>query len=132
MFKREKNDKARWYREEIKISQKMGVVHYDFGMSARDELDKERIEKVLDILLKAPKPILVHCEGGADRSGLISAIWEYAVEGKSAKEASEQLSWKYFHFSYLDGTEAMDKSFWKFVKSGTLKREKNGTSKVNY
>ena len=119
---RGENDDAGWYREEMKISRKMGVVHYDFGMSATHELDKERINKVLDILLKAPKPILVHCKGGADRSGLISAIWEYAVKGKSAKEASRQLSWKYFHSSYLDRTEAMDKSFWRFVKFQNLKK----------
>jgi len=115
---RGKNKHFRWYREEIEISQKMGVIHYDFGMSARRELDNKKINKILDILLKAPKPILVHCQAGADRSGLISAIWEYAVEGKSAKEASKQLSLRYGYFPYLgSGTKAMDKSFWRFVKA---------------
>ena len=114
---RGKEENARWYREEIKISQKMGVIHYDFGISATRELDKKRLNKVLDILLKAPRPILVHCQAGSDRSGLISAVWEYAIEGKSAKKASKQLSLRYLHFPYLGSrTKAMDKSFRRFVK----------------
>jgi len=60
------------------------------------------------------------------RSGLISAIWEYAVEGKSAQEASRQLSLFYGHFPYLGNrTKAMDESFWRFVNECEESKQKS-------
>jgi protein tyrosine/serine phosphatase len=31
--------------------------------------------RLVAVLCQAPKPILIHCEGGADRSGLASEIY---------------------------------------------------------
>ena len=115
---RGKKENARWYGEEIAICQKMGVIHYNYGISSTHKVDNKGIDSILNILINAPKPLLIHCRAGADRSGLISAIWEYAVEGKSAKESAKQLSPIYLHFPYFGiKTKAMDESFWRFVRT---------------
>jgi len=114
---RGKKENSRWYKEEIEICKKMGVIHYDYGISATHEVDEKEINSILNTLINTPKPILIHCKVGADRSGLISAIWEYAIEGASAKESAKQLSLRYLHFPYLNETKAMDESFWRFVRT---------------
>jgi protein tyrosine phosphatase (PTP) superfamily phosphohydrolase (DUF442 family) len=105
-----------WYEEEIAVSQALGVTHYDYGLSAHRFVTKQQIGEVLDIIRDAPKPLLVHCKSGADRAGLVSALYRFAGEGVSADQADQELSLVYGHFPYLTSrSKAMDDSFWAFV-----------------
>lgn len=47
----------------------------------------------------APKPLLIHCESGADRSGLAAALYLAAISGAGEEVAEEQLGLKYGHIS---------------------------------
>jgi len=107
---------SKWYDEEIKHSKELGITHYDYRISAVKILPTKKIKEILGIMNNLPKPILIHCQGGADRSSLISAAWKYAIEEKSAEESYEQFDVIYFHLPYLGNkTKAMDESFWNFV-----------------
>jgi protein tyrosine/serine phosphatase len=85
------------------------------------------VADLLAIMRRAPKPLLVHCKSGADRTGLVSALYRFAIEGKGADEADRQLTVLYGHFPYLASrTRAMDDSFWAFVdKSGARTGREN-------
>ena len=105
-----------WYAEEIAVSQALGVAHYDYGLSAHRFVTKQQIGEVLGIIRDAPKPLLVHCKSGADRAGLVSALYRFAGEGVSADQADRELSLVYGHCPYLTSrSKAMDDSFWAFV-----------------
>ena len=105
-----------WYVDEIGVSRARGVMHYDIGISAERVVTPAQIESILAVLRAAPKPILIHCQGGADRSGLVAALYEAVIEGKSVDEADGQLSLRYGHFPYLGSkTGAMDQSYWAYV-----------------
>ncbi len=107
---------AGWYEHELAVSKAMGVTHYDYGISAERMVSAAQIADIIKLLRTAPKPILVHCQGGADRSGLVSALYENAIEGIPASRADGQLSLRYGHFPYLGSkTVAMDRSFWAYV-----------------
>lgn len=68
----------------------------------------------------AARPVLIHCKAGAYRTGLDSALFEYLVVGRTAEEASGQLSFLYGHFPwYPSQTGAMDRTFWD-VAEGSL------------
>ncbi len=109
---RGKSPDAQWYKDEIKISKKYGVRHYDYGLSASHILSIKRMKKIVALLKKLPKPILIHCKAGADRSGLVAALWLYKIKHYSFKKSFEQLSVLFGHFPYLGSpTVAMDKSF---------------------
>ena len=43
------------------------------------------------------KPVLMHCKSGADRAGLMSALYLLIVENQPAHIAMQQLAWKYGH-----------------------------------
>jgi protein tyrosine/serine phosphatase len=79
---------------------------------------RQQIGEVLGIVRDAPKPLLVHCKAGADRAGLVSALYRFTGEGMSADQADRELSLVYGHFPYLASrSKAMDDSFWAFVST---------------
>ncbi len=106
-----------WYDDELVASKALGVLHFDFAMSSRREIDDETLRQLSRLLQKIPTPLLVHCKGGADRSGLVAAIFLYAIRGRPAAEARRQLSFRYAHLPWLSpSTRAMDRTFNRFAK----------------
>ena len=111
---RGKNDGKPWYDEELHASQALGLQHFDIALSAQHELSPAQIGEVLAMIEQAPKPVLIHCNGGSDRTGLISAAWLYA-HGATKQEAEAQLALRYGHFPWLGSkTSAMDRSLSAF------------------
>ncbi len=111
---------AGWYDHEVAVSRALGVTHYDFGISASHFVPRARIDSILAIIRAAPKPMIVHCKAGADRAGLVSALYQRVVQGESKDEADRQLTLRYGHFPWLgSGTEAMDRSYWSYVDSAS-------------
>ena len=47
----------------------------------------EHVAEVLAIIGKAPKPVLISCRAGVDRTGVIAAAYRMLVQGWSAKRA---------------------------------------------
>ena len=99
-----------WYIEEMKVSAKYNVMHYDLFLSAYSEPTPEEIRILMGLFKTAPRPILIHCQAGADRSGLIAAMWKVIVDKKSKTEAGKQLSMLYGHMP-LGPASAMDRFF---------------------
>ena len=107
---RGENPDKEWYRDEISVSKEYNLAHYDIALSAEREPTKEEVEKLMGIFRTAPRPILIHCMGGADRSGLVSAMWKVSIDKETKKEADGQLSIRYGHIP-IGKTTAMDSFF---------------------
>lgn len=59
----------------------MGNFHlYNVKMMANN-IQMESVEELLRIIEIAPKPLLIHCKHGADRTGLIVAIYRIEKQG---------------------------------------------------
>ena len=115
-----------WYDDEIAASAQLGVAHFDYSLSSKRNVTGKQMADLLQIIDNAPKPLLVHCRSGADRAGLVSALYRFAEEGASASEAAAQLSVVYGHFPYLmSRTRAMDDSFWAFVSNRASSAREN-------
>ncbi len=103
-----------WYDDEIRASRALGLQHVDVALSAQHELTPAQIDAVLALIEQAPKPVLIHCNGGSDRTGLVSAAWLFA-HGASKDVADTQLALRYGHFPWLGSkTSAMDRSLEAF------------------
>lgn len=101
-----------WYTAERKVSDEAGVTHIDLALSAGEDLTDEQLDKLVTLVKDAPRPVLVHCRSGADRTGLASAAYELVVEHRPPEQASGQLSFRYGHFPWLgSSTAAMNRSF---------------------
>jgi membrane-associated phospholipid phosphatase/protein tyrosine/serine phosphatase len=115
---RGKNASHRWYIGETEMAQALNVAHYDFGISSGQELRVEDVDKIAQLLRDAPKPVLIHCIGGADRSGLASAIYLYTFIGETPEEAGRELSMWNGHMPLLrPSVSAMDHSFSRYVSN---------------
>ena len=105
----------KFYKDEINISKKYNIAHYDYSISASHIQTMKAMNKIVDIIKNAPKPILIHCKAGADRTSLATALYLYSI--KKDIIASKAFSLKYLHFPWLGSkTDAMDKSFEIYVK----------------
>jgi protein tyrosine/serine phosphatase len=59
-------------------------------------------------------PILMHCKSGADRAGLMSALFMHFREGKPIAEAKKQLSPRYGHIAHAE-TGVLDYFFERYL-----------------
>ncbi len=110
---RGKNPGTAWYMEELKVSAENGAAHFDLPLSASHEPGEEDVRKLMEIFMQAPRPVLIHCQGGADRSGLAAAMWKVIVDKEPKAEAGKQLSILYEHIP-IGKTSAMDSFFRKW------------------
>ena len=112
---RGKNEQSDWWKEEIAAAGQLGLKHYDVELSSRREPAENEVQELVTILQEAPKPLLIHCAGGADRSGLVSAIYLYRFEGYPYEKARKQLSVIYGHSTLLyPDKKAMGRAFADF------------------
>jgi protein tyrosine/serine phosphatase len=109
---------AKWYQEEMNTMQRDSVLHLDIHLSAVRYVPPQKLDSILKVVASVPKPILVHCQGGADRSGLFCAAWKLRLDKLPAKQASKQLSFVYGHIPFFvwSKTEAMDSSFHEYTR----------------
>jgi len=104
-----------WYQDELRISKEYNVTHYDYGIGDRKLASMKEMDDIVKILKDAPKPLLIHCKAGADRTSLVSALYLYEI--KHDKDAQKAISIIYGHFPWLGSrTKAMDESFKKYMK----------------
>jgi len=55
---------------------------------------------IIDVMRDLPKPFVLHCKSGADRAGLVSALYLLAEKKQTVDEAKKQLSFKYLHLDF--------------------------------
>ena len=112
----------RWYDDEVAVARQRGLIHVDVPMSATREPDEATLQTLMLALRDSPEPILVHCQSGADRTGLASALFELVGAGRPSSVAAEQLSFRYGHFPWLGSrTDAMDRTFERLTAHGGLR-----------
>ncbi|MDX2074400.1 MAG: dual specificity protein phosphatase family protein [Alphaproteobacteria bacterium] len=98
-----------WYDEEVKAAANNNIQHIDFRMAAKRQLTKAQVSNLIAIMRSAPKPILIHCRGGSDRTGLASALYLAFISKKSEFQAELQLTPLYGHVAFK--APAMSETF---------------------
>jgi protein tyrosine/serine phosphatase len=109
---RGKSDGEDWYKEEAAICRNFTISHYDLALSADKAPTSREIEELIGLFRSVPRPVLIHCQAGADRSGLAAAIWKMAIDRSSKSVAMEQLSIRFGHMPF-GPTQVLD----SFIKN---------------
>lgn len=109
-----KKERYQWYKNEIETSQKLGVRHFDLRLSARKAPSALKISELLRLFEIAPRPVLIHCQAGADRSGLAAAVWKVVIDGSTKSTAQKQLSIRFGHVPF-GPSQVMDDFFENWV-----------------
>lgn len=63
-----------WYDDEMKAMHDTGTVHYDLSMPIQGKPSAAQLQSLVNVLDEAPRPVLIHCRHGVDRTGLASSI----------------------------------------------------------
>ena len=92
---RGKNEHRSWWQREQSVLKDLGVNFFNIPMSAKRLTPKMHIITLLNLYRTAPRPILIHCHSGADRTGEAAALWVLMQQRKGKKKALKQLSIKY-------------------------------------
>lgn len=104
-----------WFRDEVATANKFDVRHQNLAISSGKPVGNKMPELVA-ILRRSPKPVLIHCDGGADRVALAAAIYLYAVGGQTPAVAEQEFSAWYGHLPVIwRKKEAMRRSFRQYV-----------------
>ena len=109
------NTGSDWYDAEVDEAKKLGIAHVDFRMSSRRMMTADQFSQIIDVLQKAEKPVLIHCNSGSDRSGLVAALYVAAIAKLGEEAAESQISFRYGHIPLsITSAYAMDRSFETF------------------
>ena len=84
----------------------------------------EHVAEVLAIIQKAPKPVLISCRAGVDRTGVVAAAYRMLVQGWSAKGPSPK--WTDSTARGIRSTTTMCSAFRERERSGYCAAPPNG------
>lgn len=90
-----------WYQKEVAAASESHIQHIDFKMASSEELSPEQVTELIRIMRDAPKPVLIHCDHGINRSGLASALYLAAIKKGSERDSELQLSPMYGYWPLL-------------------------------
>ena len=85
------------WRLEAEACAQAGVTLLDFTARSRAAPDKAMLHAARELFAEAELPAMMHCKSGADRAGLMAALFLLIVEKRPVREAAAQLAWKYGH-----------------------------------
>ncbi len=85
------------WRLENEACQNHGLTLVDFTVRSRAVPDAPNIHAAKTLFENVEYPILMHCKSGADRAGIMAALYLLLHQSASLDEASKQLSFKYLH-----------------------------------
>ena len=102
-----------WHAKEVQVCIEKGISHIDFPMLGDIPPSHEDMEALVTLMSRYSRPILIHCEHGADRTGLAVALYLRALENLPSEEAARSLSLKYGHLPVMRG---FDRAFREYCK----------------
>lgn len=81
-----------WLAEERAVTDARGVEHHTVRLSAKRMPPSPRLREIVAVLDTAPRPLLFHCEGGVERSGLVGAV-AVLLDGGDLADARDQFAY---------------------------------------
>lgn len=92
-----------WYPREREAALAAGATLVDLPLSSDQWLSREQARTLLDLLDGCEYPILIHCEWGAERTGLVSALCTLLREGSTLDDGRRAFSLFYLFVPMKDG-----------------------------
>lgn len=99
-----------WYQGEARATHAAGISQEDVFLSAKRLPAPNEIRRLVDVFDHTEYPVVIHCQRGADRTGLTSALALLLLSDTSLNEARRQLWPRYGHVS-VGRTAVIDRFF---------------------
>ena len=89
-----------WWRYETRVCRRAGVVHVDAKLNSRQLPTPAMIVDLLDAYDASPRPLLIKCSGGQDRTSFAAGLYLLHRHGPQAFALAERqfARWPYLHW----------------------------------
>ena len=97
---RGRNDDLSWWKKETATAKADGIAHLDAMLDSRKLPTREMLVRLVECFDTAPKPFMLKCSGGQDRTSFAAALYLIHRDGWQALDAARaQFSrFPYLHF----------------------------------
>ena len=92
-----------WYRAERGAVTGAGATLVDISMSSSQWMSRDQLKAIVRVLDTCDYPLLIHCQWGAERTGLVSAFAELLRPGSTLDDARAQFSPYFMYARVKDG-----------------------------
>lgn len=103
-----------WYLEQMHATQALGISQEDITTSASRLPSPVELGRLIEVFDRAEHPLLIHCQQGADRTGLAAAVYQLLYTDATFEVACRQCSPRYGHFA-VHSTAAIDDFFDRYA-----------------
>lgn len=79
-----------WQQNESALLQKIGVAMFCIGLDTERLPQPERIARLIDCLRTAPRPLLLHCNHGVDRTGIAAVLFKCIIKNVPLESAIDE------------------------------------------
>ena len=93
-----------WYQAEKQAAQQCGAVHVDLSLSRQNLPDPAKLQQLLLWHDTLPRPVLIHCEAGADRTSMAVILWLLLEDDATLTEVRQQLGWGFLQLPWRNGS----------------------------
>jgi protein tyrosine phosphatase (PTP) superfamily phosphohydrolase (DUF442 family) len=95
------NPGREWYQQEREVARRNGVTHFDVPIDSDSPPTGQELMDLVKVLEGCPKPVLLHCQSGIDRSGVAAAISILLLDPEgSVDKALDQLGLRFGHMPW--------------------------------
>jgi protein tyrosine/serine phosphatase len=108
---------ASFHALEKDACRRLGLELVDFTITSREVPSRDRVLGAKRLYETIAYPALIHCKSGADRAGIMSVLYMHFRQGKTIREALEQLHPRYLHIKQ-GKTGVLDYVFERYLAEG--------------
>jgi protein tyrosine phosphatase (PTP) superfamily phosphohydrolase (DUF442 family) len=108
-----------WYQDEASVTTELGIRHYNLSFSAYLTPAPQELRKLVAALETCPRPVLIHCRRGADRTGLATSI-AWLHDHPEHSEATKSLLALRFGHVPLGKVKVLDRvygEYWDWLRT---------------
>ena len=97
---RGRNDDLSWWQNETQEAEARGIAHLDAMLDSRKLPTRPMLERLIQCFDQAPRPFMLKCSGGQDRSSFAAALYLIHSGGWPAfdQAAAQYARFPYLHF----------------------------------
>jgi protein tyrosine/serine phosphatase len=106
-----------FYALEKEACQRLGLELVNFTFASREVPSRAQVLGARKLFQDIAYPALMHCKSGADRAGVASVLYMHFRQGKTIREAVDQLGLRYLHVKQ-GKTGVLDYAFERYLAEG--------------
>jgi protein tyrosine/serine phosphatase len=108
---------ASFHALEKDACRRLGLEMVNFTVTSREVPSREQVLGARRLYETIAYPALIHCKSGADRAGIMSVLYMHFRQGKTIREAVDQLHLRYLHVKH-GKTGVLDYVFERYLAQG--------------